>query len=171
MGVGRNLSYKRELFMKNKGFSSINMIPSGDDDLFINKVATKKNIAIVIDPESHTLSEAKKTWDGWFTQKYRHYTTTKYYRPKHKLWLGLYSISFGMFFPYCIASAIMYNWWISLSILAFRWLIQGIIYHKSMKKLNESDLFPLYILFDIWMFVYYIITFPSLWKKPKQKWD
>ena len=39
MGVGRNLSYKKELFLKNKGFSSINHVPGGDDDLFINKVA------------------------------------------------------------------------------------------------------------------------------------
>ncbi len=42
MGVGRNLAYRKNLFFQNKGFSSINNIPSGDDDLFINKVATKK---------------------------------------------------------------------------------------------------------------------------------
>ena len=42
MGVGRNLSYRKDLFIRNKGFASINHIPSGDDDLFINKVATKK---------------------------------------------------------------------------------------------------------------------------------
>ena len=42
MGVGRNLSYKKNLFLRNKGFSSINHIASGDDDLFINKTATKK---------------------------------------------------------------------------------------------------------------------------------
>ena len=27
MGVGRNLSYKKELFLRNKGFSSINHVP------------------------------------------------------------------------------------------------------------------------------------------------
>ena len=89
MGVGRNLSYKRDLFMKNKGFSSINMIPSGDDDLFINKVATLRNTAIVIHPEAHTLTRPKNTFNEWMRQKYRHYTTTKYYQPKHKVWLGL----------------------------------------------------------------------------------
>ncbi len=171
MGVGRNLSYKRELFMKNKGFSSINMIPSGDDDLFINKVATKTNTAIVINPDSHTLTEAKKTWKDWMRQKYRHYTTTKYYKPKHKFLLGLYSVSFGLLFPLFTLAAILFNWWIALSVLAFRWLIQGIIYFKSMKKLNESDLFPYFILLDLWMFVYYIIAFPSFFRKPKQKWN
>ena len=58
MGVGRNLSYKKEVFFRNKGFSSINQIPGGDDDLFINKVATKENTAIVIDPDAHTISES-----------------------------------------------------------------------------------------------------------------
>lgn len=171
MGVGRNLSYKRELFMKNKGFSSINMIPSGDDDLFINKVATKSNTAIVIEHESHTLTKAKSTWNAWMRQKYRHYTTTKYYKPKHKFWLGLYSVSFGMLFPYGIASALLFNWWITLSILCFRWLVQGVIYFRTMKKLNELDLFPFYILLDIWMFIYYIFVVPALWRKPKQKWN
>jgi glycosyltransferase involved in cell wall biosynthesis len=171
MGVGRNLSYKRELFMKNKGFSSINMIPSGDDDLFINKVATKTNTAIVIEQEAHTLTKSKSSWSAWMRQKYRHYTTTKYYKPKHKFWLGLYSISFGMLFPYCIASAILFNWWITLSVLCFRWLIQGVIYFKSMKRLNELDLFPFFILLDIWMFIYYIFVLPALWRKPKQKWN
>ena len=171
MGVGRNLSYKREVFMKNKGFSSINMIPSGDDDLFINKVATKTNTAIMIEPESHTLSEAKKTWREWMRQKYRHYTTSKYYKPKHKFLLGLYALTLGLLYPFFVASAVLYIWWIPVSILGFKLLVQGIILYKSMKKLNESDLWPMYILFDIWMFFYYIISASALWRKPKQNWN
>src|SRR5450432_3596030 len=50
MGVGRNLSYKKELFFSNKGFSSINYLPGGDYDLFINMVANESNTNIVIDP-------------------------------------------------------------------------------------------------------------------------
>lgn len=171
MGVGRNLSYKREVFMRSKGFSSMNMIPSGDDDLFINKVATKHNTAIMIDPASHTLSEAKKTWNEWMRQKYRHYTTSKYYKPIHKFLLGLYSLSLALFYPLFAASAALYIWWIALAVLGFRLLIQAIILHKTMKKLNEKDLWPFFILFDIWMFFYFLITVPALWKKPKQKWN
>ena len=73
MGVGRNLSYKKDVFLRNKGFSSINQIPSGDDDLFINQVARAENTKIVIDPEAHTLSEPKRSWSEWMTQKYRLY--------------------------------------------------------------------------------------------------
>ncbi len=171
MGVGRNLSYKREVFMRNKGFSSMNMIPSGDDDLFINKVANKHNTAIMIDPASHTLSEAKKTWNDWMRQKYRHYTTSKYYKPIHKFLLGLYSLSLALFYPLFAASVVFHTWWLALSVLGLRLLIQAIILHKTMKKLNEKDLWPFFILFDIWMFFYFLITVPALWKKPKQKWN
>ena len=171
MGVGRNLSYKREVFMRNKGFSSINMIPSGDDDLFINKVATKKNTAIMVDPASHTLSEPRKSWNDWMRQKYRHYTTSKYYKPKHKFWLGLYSLSLGLLYPLFAASVVLYIWWITLAVLSFKLIIQAIILKKTMKKLNENDLWPYFILLDIWMFFYYIITLPAIFKKPKQKWN
>ena len=100
MGVGRNLSYKKDLFIRNKGFSSINHIPSGDDDLFINKVATPKNTAVVIDKDAVTRSIPKTTWKSWLKQKSRHYTTAKYYKVKHKFLLGLYFISQFLFYPY-----------------------------------------------------------------------
>lgn len=171
MGVGRNLSYKKELFFNNKGFSSINHIPGGDDDLFINKVATKENTAIVIDKEAHTLSEPEKTWSNWQRQKFRHYTTSKYYKGKHKFWLGLYSLTQMLVYPLCIAAALFYVWWLALAVFGLRLIIQGIIWHNCMKKLNEADLWPWFIFLDIWMFFYYLLYAPALFKKPAKNWN
>ncbi len=171
MGVGRNLSYKKDVFIRNKGFSALNQIPGGDDDLFINKVANKKNTAVVTDPEAHTLSEAKKKWGDWFSQKTRHYSTAKYYRTKHKILLGLYSATQFLVYPLVIISAIFFNWWITLSIFGIRLIVQAIVYYKTMKKLNESDLYPWFLLFEIWMCLYYILFLPSLFRKPKRTWS
>ena len=171
MGVGRNLSYKKELFFRNKGFSSINHIPSGDDDLFINMIATKENTAIMIDKEAHTLSEPERNWRLWQKQKQRHYTTAKYYKTKHKFMLGLYSFTQILIFPACIAAAIFYNWWLSLSVFGVRLIVQSIIYYNAMKKLNEKDLWPFFILFDVWMFFYLLLFTPSLWRKPAKNWN
>lgn len=171
MGVGRNLSYKKDLFFRNKGFSSINHIPSGDDDLFINKVATKRNTAIVIDKDAVTLSSSKKTWKDWMRQKRRHYTTAKYYKPRHKFLLGLYSFTQFVFYPLLIISAIFYDWRLALGLLGVRLIIQAVIFYKAMKKLDESDLWPWFLFFDLWMLVYYIIFLPSLWKKPRRTWN
>jgi glycosyltransferase involved in cell wall biosynthesis len=170
MGVGRNLSYRRETFIRNKGFASINHIPSGDDDLFVNKVATKHNTAIVLDPEAITLSIPKTTFNEWKRQKQRHYTTAKYYKPKHKILLLLYTSTQFLFYPLLVAAAVFFDWRIVVAILAIKYSVQGIIYYKSMKKLSEGDLWPVFVLLDIWMFFYYLIFAPSLWKKPQRSW-
>ena len=61
MGVGRNMAYKKSLFFDNKGFANHIQIPSGDDDLFIQEIATKNNVSFLkeYDFESlqNTLSE------------------------------------------------------------------------------------------------------------------
>jgi glycosyltransferase involved in cell wall biosynthesis len=171
MGVGRNLSYKKNLFLRNKGFSSINHIPSGDDDLFINKTATRENTTVIIDHDAITLSAPKHTWNDWMKQKHRHYTTSKYYKRKHKFLLGLYAVSLFLFYPFLIATALFYSWQVALAIFGLRFLIQAIVYFKSMKKLNESDLWSWFPFFDIWMFFYYIIFLPALWKRPSRTWN
>ncbi len=171
MGVGRNLSYKKDVFFRNKGFSSINQIPGGDDDLFINKVATKKNTSIVIEPEAHTLSDSKTTWGNWFNQKNRHFSTAKYYQFKHKFLLTLYSATQFLIYPLLIGSILFYNWWMAASIFGFRLIAQSIVYFKSMKKLNEADLFPFFLLFELWMCIYYILFLPALFRKSKRTWN
>ncbi|HEY6503857.1 MAG TPA: glycosyltransferase, partial [Chitinophagaceae bacterium] len=171
MGVGRNLSYKKGLFFRNKGFSSINHIPSGDDDLFINKVATKHNTAVIIDPEAITRSVPKKTWREWLKQKSRHYTTAKFYKPKHKFLLGLYVATQFLFYPLFIATIIFYDWRFATGLFVLKMLVQGFIWYKAMKKMEEKDLWPWFILLDIWMFLYYIIFAPALWRKPRRNWN
>jgi len=171
MGVGRNLSYKKDIFLRNKGFSSINHIPSGDDDLFINKVASKKNTAVVIDPDAITRSIPKTTWSGWLKQKKRHYTTAKYYRKNHKFMLGLYFFTQFLFYPLLAATAIFFDWRIAVALFAVRLLVQGFIFYKTMKKLDEKDLWPWFFFLDLWMFLYYIIFAPALWKKPEKNWS
>ncbi len=169
MGVGRNLSYKKDVFFRNKGFSAINHVAGGDDDLFINKVATKENTAVVIDPDTFMLSEPKKTFPEWFRQKSRHYSTAKYYKPRHKLLLGLYSATHFLFYPLFITSLFV-NWKIALIIFGIRFIIQGYTFQRSMKMLGEEDLFPWWWLLDMWMLGYYIIFSSTLWKKPRKAW-
>ena len=170
MGVGRNLSYKRDLFIRSKGFSSIYQVPGGDDDLFINMVADEKNTAIIIDKDAFTITEPQTTWKAWRKQKFRHYTTSKYYKPEHKSWLGLYSLSHSMMYVMLLVSAVMFNWWLTLSVMALKYLIQGIIMNRCMKKLNEGDLVPYFIFLDIWMFFYHLLFVPALWRRPAKTW-
>ncbi|HVZ55868.1 MAG TPA: glycosyltransferase [Chitinophagaceae bacterium] len=171
MGVGRNLSYKKELFLRNKGFSAINQLPGGDDDLFINRVATRRNVAVVLDKEAITLSVPRTSFRAWLKQKQRHYSTARYYKTRHKILLGLYTATQFLFYPLLVGAALLGDWRPVLVIAGVKWLVQGLIYYKAMKRLNESDLWGWFLLLDIWMFFYYLIFAPALWKKPRQSWN
>jgi glycosyltransferase involved in cell wall biosynthesis len=89
MGVGRNLLYRTALFFGNNGFYSHLTVLGGDDDLFVNEVATAQNTAISLDPNTFAWSEPKHTWAAWRHQKRRHLNVGKFYKPGHKIRLAL----------------------------------------------------------------------------------
>lgn len=171
MGVGRNLAYRKDVFFRNKGFSAINHIPSGDDDLFINRVANKHNTTVVLDPEAFTLSEPKRTWKDWKRQKSRHYSTGKFYKKSHQFLLGLYTGTYFLFYPLLVLSLIFFDWRFALIPLVVRLVTLAIVWKKAMKRLNEEDLFGWFLFWDLWLFFYYIIFAPSVWKKPRKSWN
>jgi hypothetical protein len=170
MGVGRNLSYKKTVFFRHKGFSAHNHVPGGDDDLFINKAATKTNTAIVIDKDAFTLSEPAKNWNQWIRQKKRHYTTSKYYKGIHKFSLGLYAFTLFLIYPFLVLSFFFFDWKWVLAVFLIRLVVQAFVIKKTTEKLDEQDLFPWFLLFDIAMFFYYLIFAGSLLKKPAKRW-
>lgn len=173
MGVGRNLAYNRELFFKHKGFTSHQHIASGDDDLFVNAAANRKNVGVVIDKQAFTYSEPKQSWKSWFLQKTRHMSTGKHYRFGHKFVLGLFSLTHFLFYPAFIFALFFPPpmLWYVLGIFGGKVLIQSIITFAAMRKLDESDLFKFSWLMDIFMVLYYILLTPALlFKSKSNKW-
>lgn len=170
MGTGRNLAYRKSVFFRNKGFSAHNHLPGGDDDLFINATATGRNTKVMADKDAFTLSEPKKTWKEWMAQKQRHYTTARLYKPKHRFLLGLYALTHFLFYPAFIAAILLFRWeWVA-GVFLVRIGVQAIIWYKTMEKLDEKDLWKWFLVLDIFMFFYYLIFTPAIWKKPRVNW-
>ena len=141
MGVGRNLSYLKSVFYDNKGFIPHYSIRSGDDDLFINMVAKKSNTAVTVHPDSFTISEPKKTFGHWITQKRRHITTARHYRFIHKFLLGSYSyILFCYYFLFALMLAMNYSIFPVIGLFVLRLAVQYMILSRCFRKLNEKDL-------------------------------
>ncbi|NCT17368.1 MAG: glycosyltransferase [Flavobacteriia bacterium] len=171
MGVGRNLGYTSTLFYENNGFMSHMYIRSGDDDLFVNEAATSKNTAICFSKESFTESIPKTTWKSFWNQKKRHITTAKNYKTVHKIVLSLYYMA-NLLFWIGVALCFFFIPWVWVAgLIAFRILIQGIMYSKAFKKLNETGLFyfiPILELFLIYLqlsiFISNIFSKPKHWK-------
>jgi hypothetical protein len=171
MGVGRNLAYKKSLFFDNKGFASHLHLPSGDDDLFIKEVTNSNNTAISIGSSAHTISEPKSTWKSWIRQKSRHLSTGVYYKPYHKMMLGLWTLSQAMFWIFFIA---LLFWnplaYITLSLFFIRLITQLVISYDILKKLNEKDLIYLYPFLEILFIFFYFIFIVNRMIKRKRFW-
>jgi glycosyltransferase involved in cell wall biosynthesis len=156
MGVGRNLAYRKSLFIKNNGFISHYKVASGDDDLFIKEVATKKNTSIVVDKGSFTTSPAKKSFRNWWIQKRRHLSTGKYYKTKHKIILSLQSLSLIiLFISFVILLVAKFNWWIVLILFFIRFFTQLVVFKKSFSRLNEKKLLLLSPIIEVILLILY----------------
>lgn len=161
MGVGRNISYKKELFFKVDGFKNHYHIQSGDDDLFMQEAATRKNVAIEMNPNSFVCSAPQKSWKDWYKQKQRHYTTAPKYRLINKLVLGIFPATMFLMLVSFFILLFNYKWWpIVTVIFGVRFLLYWIINGFLLKKYKAGDLiliFPFLELLHFFMmpFVYY----------------
>jgi glycosyltransferase involved in cell wall biosynthesis len=171
MGVGRNLMYSRELFYKSKGFISHYRLASGDDDLFINAVATRRNTSVEIRPESHMLSVAKGSFPQWLYQKKRHYTTAKYYQFRFKFLLSLnYLTKLMSYALFPVLLVLNYNFYWVLGAFGLFYLTHIIVMQSCAARLNERDLVAYSPLLEIVMLVLSpLLYFTNVLVKP-DKW-
>ena len=150
MGVGRNMSYKKSLFFKNKGFASHYDLFSGDDDLFINETATASNTAVEVTKESFTRSVPKQTWGEWFTQKIRHFTTANRYKAKHIFMLGLEPFTRLAFYLLLVLLLVAeFNNQIVLGVIGVRFLLQIWLGILAKTKFEEKGLYFMIPIFDV----------------------
>jgi biofilm PGA synthesis N-glycosyltransferase PgaC len=156
MGVGRNLSYRKSLFFKNKGFASHYFLKSGDDDLFVNETATPTNTKVELDAESITYSKPKGTFKEWYHQKRRHITTYKYYKPASIRRLTLLTASqYGFWILFVLALITQIQPIAVLSVFGVRLLSQLFIFKKAMDRLNERDLLLFSPVFELFLLFIY----------------
>ncbi len=176
MGVGRNLMYRKNIFIQNKGFAKHTNVLGGDDDLFMNDVANANNTAICIHPDAYVYSYPKLTWKSWYHQKTRHLSVSNHYTFANKLRLGtiaftqlctwfLLPIVIVLYVskPYfCIAIGIF-----SLSKMIVQWSVLGAI-NRRMK----GTVSPFYIPigdFLITLF-YFVMGGKNIFAKKLKKW-
>jgi len=159
MGVGRNLSYTRTMFFRNKGFTSHYQIASGDDDLFINQAANKRNVKIAIQKDSFSYSVPKQTFSEWIRQKRRHLTTGKNYKFKFKILLGTFSFSQLLVYVSGVI-LLVFNIFplFVVGLFLLRLFTQSIVNKKIIGKLQEKHLY----IFSLVGELFYMLLIPLL---------
>lgn len=171
MGVGRNLAYRRDVFFEANGFQNHLHLNSGDDDLFINQVATKQNTEICLNSDGFTYSVPENSFKSWIKQKKRHISTSYLYKPFQKFLLGLFYFSQLSFWILSILLLVLCKEstliWI---IIASRFFISYLSYALWSKKLKETDLIFVYPLLELFLIVSQLFIFISNLSTKKNNW-
>jgi cellulose synthase/poly-beta-1,6-N-acetylglucosamine synthase-like glycosyltransferase len=171
MGVGRNLAYTKDVFIHVHGFKSHYSLPSGDDDLFIQEAAKKKNYTINLSSDSYTYSDSSDSWGQWKRQKTRHYTTSSRYNVIKKWLLGIYPLTLLiLFISFVILMFSTEFRFIAIAvfgvIVLLKWWIQG----RCLNKIGEKAFIAFLPVWDL----FYAVLIPFLYfsgeKKRMKRW-
>jgi hypothetical protein len=172
MGVGRNLSYRKTLFYKSHGFTSHYTLITGEDDLFVNQVAQKDSTRIEISEDSHTIFEGKIGFLEWLIQRKMHLETQMYFKLRHRVILGLNSVSLLLFYS-AFAILLIYApafWILFLSVFGVRTISSMFITKKCMMKLNEKELLLLSPVYELLLLIIIIFLRLSIIFIKSNKW-
>ena len=197
MGVGRNLAYRKSMFFESGGFTHLMTNRAGDDDLFVNHVATRENTAVMLSRDSYTWSPAKESLREWWQQKRRHLSVSPAYREETKIRLALEPLSRGLFYALVVGiivyqsslltdqisdlttndsllttllSVVLWPLYMAVGLFLIRWIIQTAILNVSARRmgLRRFNMFTV-LWFDI------VLPLINLWmlivpEKDNKKW-
>lgn len=170
MGVGRNLMFTREWFIRVDPFHDTHQVPYGDDDLLVQRAAEDVSVTYTIDPDTFMESVPVDTWSAWWGQKHRHLSAGHQYAASNWLKPGVYGMALitqWWILPVFCWNASSWIWILFASGLWIRWYT----HIQWMDRLGEKDTRFMYPLFEAaytfylaWMGAYTMIY-------PKKKWN
>jgi glycosyltransferase involved in cell wall biosynthesis len=159
MGVGRNLAYRKSLFLEKKGFNNFLHLTGGDDDLFVNQHARGRQTRVHVSKESVVYSIPEKTWTDFFYQKVRHYSVGKYYKAKHKFLLGVFMLTWILTLFAGLPLAVFSPYYYAVvGVLILRWLVIILTFHRFTKTTGLRFSLWLVPVLDFLYPIYYIST-------------
>lgn len=172
MAVGRNLAYRKDEFFKVNGFTKHMNILSGDDDLFINEIATTENSTICLHSDSFTKSLPKTSFRKWLNQKKRHVSTSNFYKFHHKFILGLsYLSNFISWLLFIILIVLCDVKLYVLILFILKMLVSYIIFFKACNTLNEKKLAPFLLVLEPILISLQLVIFMANLSSKQKRWN
>jgi len=131
MGVGRNLAYRKSVFLAALGYNKFQHVQGGDDDLFVQYQGKKGKIACSFEPKSLMYSAGKANWTDYWLQKKRHFQVGKFYKSGFKILLS--AKSFLLIIPWfsCLLIPFFKNSFFIVSISFILLLMVKVVSHRA----------------------------------------
>lgn len=157
MAVGRSLSYSTATFESVGGFEHISSIRSGDDDLFVQRVARLGAAEVVplVLPETFVHTDGPETWRQWIRQKRRHVSAGKLYDTRIAVHLALFQLTgvLTWIIPFVLGLP-------GLILLGVRLGAQFAVVRRAGIQLEETDLLPWFVPLELLYAIYNAVLVP-----------
>ncbi|PJA98028.1 MAG: hypothetical protein CO128_09470 [Ignavibacteriales bacterium CG_4_9_14_3_um_filter_30_11] len=166
--IARSFGFTKNIYEEIGGYEKTTETLSGDDDLFIRQaVKSKAKIGCFIESNSLVFTNSVSNFKEYLKQKARHTSTSAYYLPKHKIFLGFWHLTnlLYLFSPLLMFTDINFGIFFILKIFADLWIT------NSMQKLlnynlNFIEIFYLQLIYEILLILNFINSkiFRITWK-------
>ncbi|MDR0895632.1 MAG: glycosyltransferase [Prevotellaceae bacterium] len=145
MGIGNNLAYRKELFFRGKGFSEYLYLQRGDDDLFVNSNATRRNTRVETAQEAVVHKEPIDSAKTWREDRVSYMETSRLYKGMQRYLLGCETLTRLLFYVATVACIVMSiiaaEWWVlggAVLVYILRFLLQIAAVNLTAKSLGEA---------------------------------
>ena len=155
MGNGKNLAYRKSLFMKQNGFTNQLKWKHGEDDLFINQAAKKKNTRVEVSRESiiRISMPTKRTWEN---EKINYAATSQLFKGIGRFIVGFETFTRNVFYCvtiYSLITGLLFQQWMLLGIATSCLITQLIVeikaIHQTTIDLGEREYCFLIPIFNV----------------------
>ena len=151
-GIAGNIGYTKSLYFESRGFNYLNM-EIGDDDLFMQKIATSDNVSVVMNPAA-TMRQVPFGGLGWWRAVRRFYAYSfRYYPARVKRSVRTELSSRLLFFALSATAALLLPpplIAVPLSLVLIRLLLLELKIRRIGRRVGERGLAWAYILHDFW---------------------
>jgi glycosyltransferase involved in cell wall biosynthesis len=138
-----NIAYKREEFLKRRGFAAVLDTPFSENELYLNKISNRKNTVYLLDPTSAVYYDGEMNWYDGVNYKKKQLMLRRKFSFGQIIFLSVNTISRMVFDISMVALLILSPWriWVA-AIWLFKILHEMVWGIVGMKRLKEKNLFP-----------------------------
>lgn len=167
-----NVGFTKELYFGAKGFTHLNMT-IGENDLFINHIARRNNVSVVLIPKG---SMIERQWGGvkWWIAHLRHYGEAYRFYPiaarnalewdlGSQVLLFLVALTAIILMPLEFKAA-------AIIVLLIRYIAALLRTRSVAKRVGEKGVALRYLLFDVWNPIMLLLVRISMLRKDTTAW-
>lgn len=156
-GASRNcMGFTKSLYFGVRGFNHLDLT-AGEDDLFIQSIATEDNVSVLLTPNAHCAEKAPHSFSSWLTEVYRQGQTRRYYTQSARNVEGCALLMRLSFFVATIGAIVLLPLefkLLSALLLLVRYIVMGVANSKIATRVGEKGIAawdPIFDFFEPWV--------------------